>query len=321
MGSGLRRVAFALGVLLLAQIAPASVRVIVGPTPIVDGEARSAGDITVVNDRLAFALAVESPMPYGVPRGALVDAAAVENGSIGRDRVVFADFIPNNWSAWPNTYQRIQILERGPERASVRAVRDWGTATVETLYTLEDHSDYIAIRVTMHNAGSVALPDLLSGLTLWPKGGFFFGLPGLQAEKGTTAAALADRVVAYDEGWMVALHAPYADRFAHGGEDLYRLHTLQPGQSRTFEGWLQVGTHGDLAPVLHAEIRRKHLESGAVSGRITGRDGKRIGRPVVIVEKQGKLYAWTQGREGAYALDLPVGRYTLYATATNHSRS
>jgi len=111
----------------------AAVKVIVGPTPIEGGEANSAGDITVVNEKLAFALAVTSPVPYGVPRGAIIDAAPVTHGKIGRDRVVFADFIPNNWSAWPNTFQHVEILERGPQRAVVRTVRDWGRVTVTTL--------------------------------------------------------------------------------------------------------------------------------------------------------------------------------------------
>ena len=83
--------------------APASVRVLLGPTPIPRGNARAAGDMTIVNEKLAFALAVESAVPYGVPRGALVAVAPVRHGQIQRNRVVFADFIPNNWSAWPNT--------------------------------------------------------------------------------------------------------------------------------------------------------------------------------------------------------------------------
>src|SRR5205809_6047450 len=37
------------------------------PTPIPDGDARAAGDLTVVNEKLAFALAVESAVPFGVP--------------------------------------------------------------------------------------------------------------------------------------------------------------------------------------------------------------------------------------------------------------
>ena len=64
------------------------------------GDAKARGDITVYNDKLAFALAVQSPVPYGVPRGALIDLAPVVGGKIGRDCVAFADFIPNNWSSY-----------------------------------------------------------------------------------------------------------------------------------------------------------------------------------------------------------------------------
>ena len=73
-----------------------------------------------MNEKLAFGIAVESPVPYGVPRGAIVDVAPVIDGKPGRDRVVFADFIPNNWSAWPNTYQKVDVLERGPDQVVVQ---------------------------------------------------------------------------------------------------------------------------------------------------------------------------------------------------------
>src|SRR5260370_17189128 len=86
-------------VLALPASVVAAVQVMVGPTPIRDGDAKSARDITVVNERLAFALAVGSPVPYGVPRGAIVDVAPVMNGTIGRDCFVFSDFIPYTCSA------------------------------------------------------------------------------------------------------------------------------------------------------------------------------------------------------------------------------
>ncbi|MBV9724500.1 MAG: phosphoesterase, partial [Gammaproteobacteria bacterium] len=176
--------------------ASAMVRVLIGPTPIPSGSARAAGDITVVNERLAFALAVDSPAPYGVPRGALVALAPVRHGQIGRNRVVFADFIPNNWSAWPNTYHHLEILERGPGRARIRSVRDWGEVTITTVYTLASGSDQIAVATTMSNGGTRALEDLLSGLTLWPNSGFLFPVPGLAGvTEGSAAGALADRVV------------------------------------------------------------------------------------------------------------------------------
>jgi hypothetical protein len=307
--------------LTLPAAAGATVQVIVGPTPIQDGEAKSAGDITVLNEKLAFTLAVGSPVPYGVPRGAIVDVAPVVNGKIGRDCVVFADFIPNNWSAWPNTFQHVDILERGPQRVVVQTVRDWGKVWITTLYTLESNADSVEIRATMSNRGA-ALPGLLSGLTLWPKGGYLFGVPGLAGVvQGTTDGALADRVVAYDEKWTVTLHAPYADHISDGSMDMYQLHSLAPGESRVFDAWLQVGSSGDLKPVLAAEIARKHLASGMVRGVVIGGDGEAVDRPAVVIEKQGKPYAWVLGRSGVYELQLPVGDYVLYATAKNYSQS
>jgi len=309
-------------VLYLPAAAPAAVQVTLGPTPIQDGEAKSAGDITVANEKLAFALAVGSPVPYGIPRGAIIDAAPVADGKVGRDCVVFADFIPDNWSAWPNTYQHVDILERGPQRAVIRTERDWGKVTITTLYTLVSGADSVEIRTTMHNGGRDALTGLLSGMTLWPKGGHFFGVPGLSGMvHGSTDGALADRVVAYDENWSIALHAPYADHISDGSLDLYQLHSLAPGESREFTAWLQIGSSGDLKPVLAAEIARKHLESGFIRGTVTGGDGRPVEAPVVVIEKQGKPYAWVMGRHGQYELSLPAGGYDLYAAAKNYSQS
>jgi hypothetical protein len=310
-----------LALLVLPAQAGAAVRVVLGPTPIQDGEANSPGDITVVNEKLAFALAVGSPVPYGVPRGAIVDVAPVLNGKIGRDCVVFADFIPDNWSAWPNTFQHIDILERGPARVVVRTVRDWGKVTITTLYALDSGSDSVEIHATMNNAGP-ALSGLLSGLTLWPKRGYFFGVPGLAGRvSGRTDGALADRVVAYDEQWSVALHAPYADHIGDGSMDMYLLHALAAGQSRTFDGWLQVGSSGDLRPVIADDIAVQHLASGFVRGAVRAGDGEPVEAPVVVIEKHGSPYAWVLGHHGEYQVTLPEGEYTLYATAKNYSQS
>jgi hypothetical protein len=311
-----------LPLVLPAGSARAAVAVVVGPTPIVKGEATAAGDITVMNEKLAFSLAVQSAVPYGVPRGALIDLAPVVSGRVGRDRVVFADFIPDHWSAWPNTYQHVDIVERGPQRAVIKTVRDWGKVTVTTVYTLAANSDHIEIATTMLNTGDSALPGLLSGLTLWPNSGFFFSVPGLQGvAEGRADAPLAHRVVAYDADWAVALHADYFDHVGDDSKDLYQLNTLAPGQSRVFTGWLQVRSSGDLAPIVGAEIERGHLASGTLHGAVLDHDGKPVAQPVVMVEKRGKPYAWVLGKDGRYDIALPAGDYQVYATAKNYSQS
>jgi len=321
MGNRLMLLA-ALALLAPFAAAHAEVRVIVGPTPIGNGNARAPADITVVNEHLAFALAVATAAPYGVPRGALIDIAPVTNGAIGRDRVVFADFIPNNWSAWPNTYQHVEVLERGPRQARIRAVRDWGKVRVETQYTLRAGSDRIAISTTMTNEGGTPLPDLLSGLTLWPSSGFLFAVPGLAGlTEGKAAGALAARVTAYDADWTVTLHAPYLDHIGSGSRDMFQLHTLKPGESRSFDGWLQVGASGDLAPVVAAEIEQRHLPAGSVHGLVKSRDGQALEQPVVVIEKDGRPYAWALGHGGAYRTPLPTGDYAVYATGPGYSQS
>ncbi|HYC08968.1 MAG TPA: CehA/McbA family metallohydrolase [Steroidobacteraceae bacterium] len=308
--------------LLALPGAHAQVRLLVGPTPIPQGNAHAAGDLTVVNERLAFALAVESAPPYGVPRGALVAIAPVRAGQIARNRVAFADFVPNGWSAWPNTSHHVDVLERGPRQVRIRTVRNYGDATITTLYTLSAGSDRIAISTTMSNGGKRALTGLLSGLTLWPNSGFLFAVPGLAGvSEGKADGALSDRVVAYDADWTVTLHAPYFDHVTSGSRDLLRLHTLQPGESRSFNGWLQVGSSGDLAPVVAAEIAQRKLRSGSVHGTVLDHDGVPLAQPVVVIEKDGQPYAWVLGHDGSYRLSLPEGDYTLYTTGRNYSRS
>jgi len=72
---------------LIATQSHAAVRIVVGPTPIPHGQANAAGDITLVNDRLAVAIAVQTAPPWAIPKGALIDAAPVVGGVIGTDRI------------------------------------------------------------------------------------------------------------------------------------------------------------------------------------------------------------------------------------------
>lgn len=306
-----------------ASPALAQVQVVRGPTPIPGGDARAAGDLTVINDRLAFALAVESPPPYGVPRGALVDLAPVVAGTIGHDRVVFADFIPNAWSAWPNRQQRVTVVTNTPQAAVVEAVRDWGAVTITTRYVLKAGEDRIFIRTTMANGGAVALFGLRSGMTLWPSAGYLFGVPGLAGvEDGPATTALSKRVVAYDADWAIALHAPYLDHIGYDSKDMFQTHALAPGESRSFEAWLQVLPSGDLAPVVAQEIAQRQLASGTVSGAVKSAQGTPVAHPVIVIAQAGKPYAWTVGNaDGRYHIALPVGDYTAYATAKAWSQS
>ena len=156
----------------------AAVSIIQGKTIIPAGNATSDKDLTIRNDKLAFSLALGSAPPWGVARGCIVDIANVtDDGTLSSDRVAFADFIPNNWSSWPNTYQRVDILKDTQDEAIVKITRDFAKVVITTVYSLESGSDRIHVKTTMTNEGE-ALTDMLSGYTLWPDGGYKFAVPG-----------------------------------------------------------------------------------------------------------------------------------------------
>ncbi|WP_280561822.1 CehA/McbA family metallohydrolase [Chromohalobacter sp. 48-RD10] len=305
-----------------ASLTQADVSVTRGATDIPDGEASHVEDITVANDKLAFALAVESRPPWGVPRGTLVDLAAVKGGEIDLDRVAFADFIPNNWSAWPNDGKNVEVVDKSPERAVVRVSRNFGEAMVTTTYTLDADSDRVHLETVLDNQGDEPLDAIRSGFTLWPDTGYLFGVPGLGDAKETEASdALTDRMVAYDQDWAFALHAPYFDRINYEGQDMYLEHSLKAGESRRFEGWLQVVPEGDLVPVVANEIERKNLDSGEIHGRLSDGDGEAPANGLVMVEKEGAPYAWTLADDGKFSMPLPAGKYQAYATAEGFANS
>ena len=309
-------------VMLASGAAQADVSVTRGPTAIPDGEAGHAEDLTIANDHLAFSLAVESLPPWGVPRGTLVDLAAVKDGEMDLDRVAFADFIPDNWSAWPNDGKQVTVVEQSPERAVIEVARNFADAMVTTTYTLEKGSDRVHLVTEFDNRGDDPLAAIRSGYTLWPDTGYLFGVPGLgDAEETEASDALTDRMVAYDRVWAFALHAPYFDRISYQGQDMYLEHSLAPGETRRFEGWLQVVPSGDLAAVVANEIERKGLPSGRVHGQVEGADGQSPPDALVMIEREGAPYAWTLAEGGEYSLSLPVGEYRAYATAQGHSNS
>ena len=310
--------------LLYAQgaIASQGVQVLRGPTPIPNGDAQSAQDITLTNEKLAVAFAVETGAPWGVARGGILDGAVVEDEEIKLDHVTLIDFIPNNWSSWPTTYQRVTVLKDTPEEAIIQTERDWGQCDLVTTYTLGQGSDRMHMKTVMTNTGDTAKEDILSGYVLWCTGGSHFGPAGLSGrEEGSRQGTMSDWSVTYDQDWAITIHGPYFDHFDYDGRDLYLKHTLQPGQSRTFEGWLQITPSGDLAPVLQAEIERKESAHGSVQGTVSTPDGDPVNVPYIVARKKGETYTWARGDQGAFDMTLPAGEYELYATAKGHAPS
>lgn len=308
-------------VLLASFGAHAEVSVAIGPTTIPRGDAIGARDITISNELFAIAFAVDTAPPWGVARGGIIDIALFQDGEPGHDIASLADFMPNKWSSWPTTYQRVTIEKASIDEAVVKTIRDWGEVELETVFHIKDGDSKIHIITRMTNNGDVSLEGLHSGYVVWPDGGSLFGMPGLPAVSVSPEdAALGDWSAAYGERWVLGLHAPFSEILAYGGRDRYLPHDLLPGETQSFEAWLQIESDGSLAPLVQAEIDFQQLPSGRVSGQVASNDGELVARPAVVVMKGGKPYAWTVGNDGDYEINLPTGDYELYATARGYAQ-
>ena len=66
-------------------------------------------DITVSNEWFAISIAVDTAPPWGVARGGILDIALIDNGKVGYDIASLVDFMPNQWSSWPTSYQHVSV--------------------------------------------------------------------------------------------------------------------------------------------------------------------------------------------------------------------
>ena len=309
----------ALCVLMSCTHEASQLSVSIGPTTIPRGDAVGANDLTVSNGLFAVAFAVDTAPPWGVARGGIVDISIIRNGELDYDIASLADFMPNNWSSWPTTYQRVTIEKHTTNEVVVKTERDWGDVELRTLFHIRAADSRIQIVTTMTNNGAATLDELLTGYVVWPDGGSLRGeAVNISAEGDVSTGGWT---AAYDENWALGLHAPFSDVVSEEGRDRYLAHDLAPGETRSFEAWLQIESDGSLAPMVQTEIQFGDLPYGRISGQVASDDGEVLERPAVIVMKNGTPLFWGIGEAGRYEIDIPTGDFEIYATARGYGQS
>lgn len=304
------------------DIAMDQVRITTDGVTIPDGDTGSSGDLTLMNNQVICKFATQTRPPWGMPSGGILDIAPVVNGEPLLDLVNIFDFLPDNWCSWPNTYHRVQTVESGPERGVIRVERDWGDVHLVTEYTLAKGQNVISVSTSMTNAGEKALEDIKPGYTLYLKGGYMFTPPGLEGIKeGQADGARTWSFIGYDHKWCIALHAPYVKYIDHFGQDMFGLLGLAPGETKNVQAWIQVCAHSNISEVLDFELEQRDLPRGSVQGRVLDQAGQAVAEPYVVVEQDGHVLTWAQGRDGSYSLSLPPGDYRVHATARHFSQS
>jgi len=293
-----------------------------GEMVVPEGDSGSAENLTLSNNRMIFRFASNQKPPWGMPKGGIIDAAAVVDGKPQSDLITLFDFLPDNWSSWPNTYHHIDVVENSSQRGIIKVERDWCETRVSTIYSLSRNAHVLEITTTITNKGSGALNDIYPGYTLSLKGGHMYTPPGLNnMKKGDAKKALGKIFIGYDENRFIALHAPYCTYIDHFGQDMLTRTSLLPNESKTFSARLQICPHSDISKVLPAAGKQNNCQWATLSGRVVDNSGNPVPAPFIVVKKEGHVFTWSKGDEGEYSLTLPQGDYALYAVAKNYSAS
>ncbi|MBU3825255.1 MAG: hypothetical protein H9917_10615 [Candidatus Oceanisphaera merdipullorum] len=192
------------------------ITVVHGPTSIVNGNAKSADDITVTTPYFAFALS----------QGALVDLAMVKEGIYTKDLVQSVDFASG---AGELKFEKIEIVKHTADELLIQVTRNLNGHSV--LSTYEVHKNYPGVKLTTKLQDSVK-ETLFAG----------YQLERNQAIDNTNVASYNDMTRMVRNHWTAAqLQNDISELYET--DDLRRSSTTK---NTEFSAWLSAGSLGNL---------------------------------------------------------------------------
>lgn len=304
------------------------VRLIWGPTPIMEGEAIGPGDLTIMNEHYAVSFALTTDPPFGIPRGHIVDLMPVGAGL--SDVLAQLSFPLNDWSNWAtiDLERGFQVIDESPDRVVVVALGRWRGLQVNYTYFFEAGKPFFKVVVNVTNVDSTPYLNHIMGPAITFEVGWAY-VPGVGTRRIVTShrdqwGILDDWVAGYHEYFAVGLYAPNYTHMSASTmfvDPFYQV-SLNPGESKLFEFWVMVDASGDVCRVaeLVAHLRGQGLAS--VRGNATTTRGAPVERGIVMVEISGKPYCWSPVINGKFSLSLPApGVYDFYVEAKAHAPS
>ncbi len=312
---------------LAAAQAPGGARVVVGPTPIPEGEANGEHDVTLMNKYLAVSIGVSTPGPWGVPRGYIVDAAPVKDGKILQDMLAQLSFLADGWGRWPKPDPASVSYGSNSTGAWLKEKAQWRTLSFEITYFLPSDKPYLEITVAVTNKGSEPLKNLVQGFAMSLERGWVF-VPGWGTKKHYKPTPLKELGIPVDAKWV----AGYADDYAVGLIAPYYTHlststswvdpltikTIAPGETVVYKARLVFIPEPDTCTIA---AMAQPAALGRVEGLVGSQGGPVSPAYVMAYLGGGKPFCWAYSTGGKYSMELPAGSYLLEAWARSHGPS
>jgi len=318
--------AIILPLLSMAQQANTGVKVIVGPTPIMEGEAKGPNDVTLMNEYLAVAFGISTMPPWGIPTGHIIDIAPVSEKM--SDVVAQFSFPLNDWGNWA-TINKFDIIENTTQKGVVKALGTWKGLQVEYTYILESGKPYLKVIVNVTNTDTNTYSNLIMGPAITFERGWTF-VPGygtgrIPTSPKSSAGITEDWVLGYHEDYVIGLYVPgysHISLSTYFVDPFYQV-TLMPGESRLFEAYIIVSSEPDTCKVVEYIQQMRGGALAYINGTVRNIRGEALPGSAVIAYNGSNPYCWSiTNMKGEYFMPVPApGDYNLRAVAKAHGPS
>lgn len=302
--------------------------VVKGTTPIDQGMANDAKDITIYNSKIAASFAVGSSNYWNMTKGSILDVAKIKGKTsdgkplFGTDLVNDVEFLNNYWTA-TDAYKGKDLLND-----DVKVTYKINATNIEVVsktryykeghdkpldvtikYILEDGKDYIKMVTTMNNpAGNQSYEAMNAGYSISTLASNMYGPFGWYPDTKATGIRigndprvnepLANFVAtygkeSYNSSYCVSVSLDDADTYkgSSGYKDVYKRVTVAGGQTVTFNGEMLVSDTASTTPIIERDIEKFAMKADTVSGKVLDSTGKPVENAFVIIYKSGSYVA------------------------------
>ncbi|MEM4717519.1 MAG: carboxypeptidase-like regulatory domain-containing protein [Desulfurococcaceae archaeon] len=315
-----------LPLLSTSQGTETGVKIVIGPTPIMEGEAKGPEDVTLMNEYLAVAFGISTTPPWGISPGHIIDIAAI--GERASDVVAQFSFPLNDWGNWA-TITYFEIVENTAQRGVIQAVGAWRGLRVNYTYILESGKPYLRVIVNVTNTDVSPYLNLIMGPAITFERGWTF-VPDYGTGRITTSpkdrwGITEDWVAGYHEDYGIGLYAPsYTHISLHTFfvDPFYQV-SLNPGESKLFESYIFILDKPDICKIMEMVYRIKGGELAQIYGLVKNAKEQPLVGAAVIAYRNERPYCWSiAGINGDYSMPiLAPGSYSLRAIAKAHGPS
>ncbi|WP_312648399.1 CehA/McbA family metallohydrolase [Aminipila sp.] len=302
--------------------------VVKGTTPIDQGMANDAKDITIYNSKIAASFAVGSSNYWNMTKGSILDVAKIKGKTsagdpiFGVDLVNDVEFLNNYWTATA-AYKGTDLLEDDVKVsykvnatnievvAKTRYYKEGHDKPLDvtTKYILEDGKDYIQMVTTMKNpVDNQAYEAMNAGYSISTLAANMYGPFGWYPDTKVTGIRvgndsrvkepLANFVAtygqeSYNSTYCVSVELDDADTYkgSSGYKDIYKRVTIAGGQTVTFNGEMLVSDTASTTPIVERDIQKFAMKADTISGKAVDNEGKPVENAFVIIYKSGSYVA------------------------------